>query len=112
MYDWRELFKKTRPEIISGLIKAVREDPELVTDETTLLEMLTFVRNEEFRPEAEAGAHDDCVMSLAIAHYIRPQQSYAVEIEEKAYKDDTEPIAYTYDEFMTGETAGADYLRF
>ena len=103
---------KTRPEIISGLIKAVREDPELVTDETTLLEMLTFVRNEEFRPEAEAGAHDDCVMSLAIAHYIRPQQSYAVEIEEKAYKDDTEPIAYTYDEFMTGETAGADYLRF
>ena len=103
---------KTRPEIIAGLIKVVREDPELVTDETTLLEMLTFVRNEEFRPEAEAGAHDDCVMALAIAHYIRPQQSYAVEVEEKIYKDDTEPIAYTYDEFMTGETAGTDYLRF
>ena len=37
---------------------------------------------------------------------------YAVEVEERVYKDDTEPIAYTYDEFMTGETAGADYLRF
>ena len=40
--------------------------------------MLTFVRNESYRPEAEEGAHDDCIMALAIAHYIRPQQSYAV----------------------------------
>ena len=37
--------------------------------------MLTFVRNEQMRPEAEPGAHDDCVMALAIAHYVRPQQS-------------------------------------
>lgn len=68
---------KTRPVIIAELIKAVREDITIVNDETTLQEMLTFVRNEEtLKPEAEAGAHDDCVMSLAIAHYIRPQQSY------------------------------------
>ena len=73
---------KTRPVMISGLIQAVREDAGLVSDEETLLEMLTFVRNEEFRPEAEAGAHDDCVMALAIAHYIRPQQRYTT--EEKA----------------------------
>ena len=39
--------------------------------------MLTFVRNpDSMRPEAEPGAHDDCVMALAIAHFIRPQQSY------------------------------------
>lgn len=67
---------KSRPVILSGLIKAVRDDINIVCDKTTLNEMLTFVRNKEFRPEAEAGAHDDCVMSLAIAHYIRPQQSY------------------------------------
>lgn len=67
---------KTRPVIISELIKAVREDIHIVNDETTLQEMLTFVRGEDWKPEAEAGAHDDCVMSLAIAHYIRPQQSY------------------------------------
>lgn len=68
---------KTRPVIISELIKAVRDDVSILNDETTMQEMLTFVRNEEtLKPEAEAGAHDDCVMSLAIAHYIRPQQTY------------------------------------
>lgn len=67
---------KTRPVILSTLIKAAREDINVVSDKTTLEEMLTFVRNENFRPEAEEGAHDDCVMALAIAHYIRPQMSY------------------------------------
>lgn len=74
--------EKTRNVIIAGLIKAVREDVDIVCDEATLQEMLTFVRNEGFRPEAEAGAHDDCVMALAIAHYIRPHQSYLAAEEE------------------------------
>ena len=78
---------KTRPVIIAELIKASRDDITIVNDETTLQEMLTFVRNEEtLKPEAEAGAHDDCVMSLAIAHYIRPQQSYIQETAEGAEK--------------------------
>lgn len=72
---------KTRPVIIAELIKAVRDDTSIVSDETTMQEMLTFVRNEEtLKPEAESGAHDDCVMSLAIAHYIRPQQSYTTQL--------------------------------
>ena len=49
--------------------------------------MLTFVRNPEtLKPEAELGAHDDCVLSLAIAHYIRPQQSCIVQKEELTRK--------------------------
>ena len=77
---------KTRPVIISGLVQAAREDITIVSDETTLLEMLTFVRNEDFRPEAEEGAHDDCIMALAIAHYIRPQQSYISVAPERKTK--------------------------
>ncbi len=74
---------KTRPIIIAGLIRVVREDVDLVNDEETLLEMLSFVRNEAtLRPEAEPGGHDDLVMSLAIAHHIRPQQSYLVQVEQ------------------------------
>ena len=73
---------KTRPVIIAGLIKAMREDITLVSDEATLLEMLTFVRNEDYKPEAEAGAHDDLIMALAIAHYVRPMQSYLSEPEQ------------------------------
>lgn len=75
---------KTRPVIIAGLIKAVRDDIGIVNDTDTLEEMLTFVRNEDFRAEAEEGAHDDCVMALAIAHYIRPQQDYLAEAEPEA----------------------------
>jgi hypothetical protein len=34
------------------------------------------------RPEAQEGAHDDLVMALAIAYYIRPQQDMVVKIDE------------------------------
>ncbi len=69
----------TRPVIISELIRVLRDNIGTVNDEETLLEMLTFVRNDKMRPEAEPGAHDDCVLSLAIAHYVRPQMRMNVE---------------------------------
>lgn len=72
----------TRPVIISELIRVLREDVSLLSDEDTLLEMLTFVRNDKLRPEAEEGAHDDCIMALAIAYYVRPQQAMAVKDPE------------------------------
>lgn len=74
---------KTRPIIISELIKAVREDIDIVSDEDTLDEMLTFVRGENWKPVAEEGAHDDCVMALAIAHYARAQQRTNVLLERE-----------------------------
>ena len=51
-----------------------------VNDPATLEEMLTFVRPEKnpARPEADQGAHDDTIMALAIAWYIRPHQSTSV----------------------------------
>lgn len=68
----------TRPVILSELIRVAREAISLFNDEDTLLEMLTFVRNDKLRPEAEPGAHDDCVLAMAIALYIRPQQHMSV----------------------------------
>ena len=72
----------TRPVIIGTLVEAMREGISLVNDRRTLEEMLTFVRNEKLRPEAQAGAHDDCVMALAIAWYIRPHQRMTVTAKE------------------------------
>ena len=66
----------TRPVVIAALVEIMRESPGLVVDYATLGEMLTFIYNEHRRPEAMQGEHDDCVMALAIAHYIRPQQDY------------------------------------
>ena len=68
----------TRPVIVGELVEAMRGGVHLVNDRTTLEEMLTFVRNEKLRPEAEPGAHDDCVLALAIAWHIRPQQRMTV----------------------------------
>lgn len=66
---------KTRPVLIAGLVRVVRENPELICDDTTIEEMLTFVHDEKtYKPQAEPGAHDDCVISLGIAHMIRPKQ--------------------------------------
>lgn len=98
---------KTRPIILSELIKAVREDITIVSDKTTLEEMLTFVRNEAFKPEAEDGAHDDCVMALAIAHHIRPQQDYTETLKEVTHKW-TESM---WEDYRRADKAGKEYLR-
>lgn len=72
----------TRPVMIAGLVQALRDNAELINDQTTLDELLTFVFDEKTqRPQAETGAHDDCVMALAIAHYIRHQQTMTAEGE-------------------------------
>lgn len=65
----------TRPSMIDHLKAVARENLELINDHATLGEMLTFVYDENWRPEAEEGEHDDLVMALAIAHEIRPQQT-------------------------------------
>jgi hypothetical protein len=72
----------SRPPIIGELVKIVREDTGLINDITTLQEMLTFVRNESGKPEAQAGKHDDTIMALAIAHAARGQHSMKEKLPE------------------------------
>lgn len=69
-----ETTSRTRPVIIAGLVAAFREHPDIVADAATLGEMLTFQYNDQRRPEAMPGEHDDLVMALAIAHGARNQQ--------------------------------------
>lgn len=80
--------KSTRPVIIAELVRVVREETELINCADTLNEMLTFVRATEGankgKPQAAEGAHDDLVMALAIAHYIRTQQRFEPEASESA----------------------------
>lgn len=63
----------TRPVIISALIEIIREHTDLIQDEVTINELLTIIRNERGRIEAPEGEHDDLMMALAIAYYIREQ---------------------------------------
>lgn len=60
--------KKTKPLILSNLVELVREHIEIFNSDKTLRQMLTMVKKENGKQEAESGYHDDKVMSIAIAH--------------------------------------------
>jgi hypothetical protein len=61
--------EKTKPLMIDKLRAFDRNREIEINDTQTLEEMLTFVVTESGKMEAEGGAHDDCVMSLALAAY-------------------------------------------
>lgn len=69
----------TRPRAIAGLVETFSAHPEWFTDRELLEEMLSFCYNEDHRPEALAGKHDDMVMACAITYAIRHQQSMTAE---------------------------------
>ncbi|MEG1705072.1 MAG: hypothetical protein RR290_00665 [Clostridia bacterium] len=81
----------TRPIILAELIRIIRENIDLINDKDTLLEFLTFIKNEKNRMEAQLGSHDDLVIALAIVYYIRTQQSMIAEILEE---EDKLPYAF------------------
>ncbi|WP_313798807.1 PBSX family phage terminase large subunit [Cytobacillus sp.] len=94
--------RMSRPVIIAELVKIVRESVDLINDIETLNEMLTFVRNENGKPEAQEGKHDDLIISLAIAHKAREQQLLEPIKEEKPVKNPNEYDHYSHWEDETG----------
>jgi hypothetical protein len=76
-FGWRT-DGNTRPLIIDKEISLIEERPELFNDITMLDECLTFVYDENNRPDAEEGKHDDVLFSDMIANEIRPQQRMTV----------------------------------
>lgn len=57
----------TRPAILQILKEAIDNQLIKIYDKPTINEMFAFIIKPNGRPEAEQGAHDDLVMSLAIA---------------------------------------------
>ena len=94
-YQLKKGFKTTsitRPIIIAGLVEVIRDDTDTLNSEELLRECLSFIKNEQGRAEAEQGKHDDRVMAMAIAHYIRTQQD-VVEARQEVIKQDKLPFA-------------------
>ena len=65
----------TRPVILSELKVIFKENPKLINCKNTLEEMRVFIINNNKKPEAMPGKHDDLVMALAIAYGTRHQQA-------------------------------------
>ena len=70
--------RQSRPRAIANLVEVFSSHPEWFSDRELLEEMLTFCYNEDHRPEALAGKHDDLVMGAAITYATRHQQRMTV----------------------------------
>lgn len=79
--------KQTRPRAIANLVEVFTERAEWFRDDELLAEMLSFCYNEDHRPEALAGKHDDLVMAAAITYAIRHQQRTTVTEEREPPKE-------------------------
>ena len=81
--------KVTRPLILANLMNVLNERIDTLLDEDLLIEMLSFVKNDQGRAEAMQGSHDDCVMAIAIALFVRDQQSTTIkQIQEVSTHDE------------------------
>jgi hypothetical protein len=68
----------TRPAMIENLAAVVATAPELFHSARFLEECRTFVRHGDGWTGAQGGAHDDCVMAMAIAFGVRKQAAGAL----------------------------------
>ena len=96
---------QTRPVIISELQVVVRENVSVLQDTVTINECLTFVKNENGKPEAIPGEHDDTVMALAIAYGIRHQQ----DVERPVQKVEEEILPFALQDDDSDEIEWGDW---
>ena len=61
----------TRPRLISEFAALLATEPGLFSSRRLLEECRTFVRHADGSAAALAGAHDDCIMAMAIAQAVR-----------------------------------------
>jgi hypothetical protein len=103
-YGWKT-DRNTRPILISTEQAAIRDHIENFTDITMILECLSFIYDENMRPDAMQGKHDDMLFSDMIAETTRWQQKVEAEpqrklegyftpseLEDLGYKDTETPI--------------------
>lgn len=76
----------TRPILVDLLKDVARQALDSIYDAATIREMLSFVYDDKWKAQAEEGEHDDLVMSLGIAHMIRPQQRYTADQEQSGQR--------------------------
>jgi hypothetical protein len=65
----------SRPAMIENMAAVLMSEPELFYSPRLLEECRTFVRREDGNAAAADGAHDDCVMAMAIALAVRREDA-------------------------------------
>lgn len=76
-YGWKT-DGNTRPLIIDKYAELIEYNIDLINDIETLEEALTFIYDDNGRPDAMVGKHDDLIIADMIANQIREQQVFSV----------------------------------
>jgi hypothetical protein len=82
-YGWKT-DGNTRPLIIDKEIEFLNENIDCFNDINTLREMLSFAYDNNGRPDAMSGKHDDLLFSDMIAQEIRKKTSTNIKVETEA----------------------------
>jgi Terminase RNaseH-like domain len=72
--EWKDGWltsSSTRPAMLANLAAVLASEPRVFRSPRLLQELRTFVRYPDGNSAAAAGAHDDCVMAMAIALEVR-----------------------------------------
>ena len=76
----------TRPILIDKLIELVRDNVHLINHLKEIEEMLVFIRNDNGKPCAMDGEHDDLVLGRGISEMVREQGKRTVIVETEEPK--------------------------
>tara|TARA_R110001592_G_scaffold167052_1_gene402378 strand:- start:8237 stop:9808 length:1572 start_codon:yes stop_codon:yes gene_type:complete len=76
---------KTKPLIIDQLRAAMRESDVELNDKTTIKEMMAYIVTESGAMQAEAGAFDDTIISLALANHVHEGAWQPVKFNDDFY---------------------------
>ena len=110
----------TRPYLISMLIEYVNKNSSLLNNYQTLIEAENFVRvykvidgKTKQKEQANAGAHDDLLMSLGIALYVRDsnQQTFDLLPETEVYEEKISEFDRMFGTYDFNESEG-EYLTY
>ena len=93
---------------VEGIESRLREFLQQESEAAAVqVQVAPYKLDETYKPTAEEGAHDDCVMALAIAHAIRPQQSYLAQAPETG---GAEWDASMWEDYDNASPAEREYL--
>ena len=112
----------TRPYVISFLIEYVNKSSQLINSYATLIEAENFVRvvktidgRTKDKAQANAGQHDDLLMSLGIALYIRDSGQQTFDLLEETQYDIYDPEMIQFRQLFGEDDSnsnGGDYLTY
>ena len=100
----------TRPVLVATMQEFMRSHLHLVHDRDTLQEMLSFIRNEKGRAEAEQGEHDDLVMAYGIALMARASGQQRMDMPEEKKEKKAKWTADMWEDYRNASRKEKQYL--